>query len=503
MALAFIFSAFCVANATEKVEIRIDFQKSINTNIIANGVQWSAYPHADTEKAEWGLLMTPDKWARVYQRLDYIRPGIVRVMDQAGWRYYKGLDALGNPIVDFDTEEVKALFRVLDYCQKNNITVIFGEWGAPGYWGETGKIDRSDDIRWIHMITRYLNFLINKKGYSCIKYYNLVNEPNGYWASTNGDWAQWKKGIQMLNDSIRTIGLKDKLSIAGPDAVVVYDNPASVYIGLDWVDETISQLDSVIGVYDVHAYPDGESVHSGEFGKYYGAIAKKVKVTGKKLLLGELGLKYSGALNKKNRELAEADPNASDDDSNMFVYEYFYGLDVVDALIQAMNNGLEGTIAWDLDDAMHTQGDQGDKSKLKRWGMWNSLGSELCNKPEDENLRPWFYTWSLMCRFFPTGMSIVQSEVQKNCPIRVVAGILGKDLSIAVLNNSDNDRTVSLKVFGMPKVQSLSKYVYIDGNRATDPNGFPIPAAIINGKSLASPLSVPAKSFLLLTNLKN
>ena len=41
----------------------------------------------------------------------------------------------------------------------------------------------------------------------------------------------------------------------------------------------------------------------------------------------------------KNRSLAMADPNAGKDDSNMFVYEFFYGLDVADALIQAMNNG--------------------------------------------------------------------------------------------------------------------------------------------------------------------
>ena len=503
IALALLFASCCSANVKKYPEIRIDFKNPVNTGIIANGVQWSAYPHADSKDAEWGALMTPAKWERVYQRLDYIRPGIVRVMDQAGWRYFKGLDQAGNPIVDFNTEEVQSLFLLLNYCQKNNIAVIFGEWGAPGFWGEPGHIDRSDDLRWIHLITRYLDFLINKKGYSCIKYYNLVNEPNGYWASTNGDWAQWKKGIQMLNDSIRTIGLQDKLHIAGPDAVVVYDNPASVYKGLEWVDETIAQLDSVIGVYDVHAYPDGDFVHSGEFGKYYGTISKKVKPTGKKLVLGELGLKYSGALLNKNRALAEADPNASKDDSNMFVYEYFYGLDVADALIQAMNKGLEGAIAWDLDDAMHTQDDRGDKTQLKRWGMWNSLGTELCNKPADENLRPWFYTWSLMCRFFPSGMNIAQSEVPEGCPVRVVAGFIGKSLSVALLNNSEKDQIISLKGIGMPAVQEWSRYLYIDGKRTTDENGFPVPAGTMKGKSSAYTLCVPAKSFILLTNLKN
>jgi len=500
--LTLVFILFGFSIVPTKTEIRLDFKKAVNTNIIGNGVQWSAYPHADSKGAEWGALMTPQKWDRVYQRLDYIRPGIVRVMDQAGWRYFKGVDQAGNPIINFDTDEVKSLFNVLNYCQKNKIVVIFGEWGAPGYWGEPGKIDRADDPRWIHIITRYLDFLINKQGYTCIKYYNLVNEPNGNWASVNGDWAQWKKGVEMLNDSISSIGLKNKLTIAGPDAVVSYDNPASAYSGLAWVDQTIAQLGSVVGVYDVHAYPDGEFVRSGEFGKYYGNISKKVKPTGKKLILGELGLKYSGEMYKKNQALADADPNASKDDSNMFVYDYFYGLDVADALIQAMNNGLEGAIAWDLDDAMHTQGDTGDKTKLKRWGMWNSLGTELCNKPEDENLRPWFYTWSLMCRFFPSGTTIVSTEVPEGSPVRIVAGFLGKKTSVAILNNSDQAQVICLKGNGIPETSVWDKYVYVDGKRATDANGFPVPFEIIKKKLSGLQVSIQPKSFIILTNLK-
>jgi hypothetical protein len=484
------------------VEIRIDFEKEVNTAMIAGGVQWSAYPHADSKNAEWGALMTPEKWQRVYQRLDYIRPGIVRVMDQAGWRYFKGIDAAGQPVLDFGTDEVKALFKVLDYCQQNNIIVLFGEWGAPGFWGEPGKIDRADDPRWIHMITRYLDFLVNQKGYTCIKYYNLVNEPNGNWASTNGDWDQWKKGISMLNDSIRAIGVNDQLKIAGPDAVVTYDNPASAYKGWQWVDETITQLDPLIGVYDVHAYPDGELVRSGEFGRYYGTISQKVRATGKKLLLGELGLKYSGDLYTENRSRAKADPNAGEDDSNMFVYDYFYGLDMADALIQAMNNGLEGAIAWDLDDAMHTEGDTGDKTRLKRWGMWNSLGTELGNNPDDENLRPWFYTWSLMCRFFPSGMTIAASEIQTGCPLKVVCGFRRDQVSVAILNHSGQPQNICLKENGMPEVKTWEEYLYIDGERAIDENGFPVPVKTVTGKLAGYTLHIPAKSFMLLTNLK-
>lgn len=484
-----------------QTEVLINFEKAVNTNIIANGVQWSAYPHADSKNAEWGMLMTDKKWKRVYDRLDYIKPGIIRVMDQAGWRYFKGVDENGNPIIDFDNDEVKALFKLLDYCQKNEIPVIFGEWGAPGYWNEPGNIDRADDPRWIHMISRYLDFLINDKGYTCIKYYNLVNEPNGDWASTNGDWEQWKTGVLMLADSIKSIGLDNQLAIIGSDAVVAYDNPASKYTGLQWMDETIKQLNDVMGAYDVHAYPDGEFVRSGEFGDYYGAIAKKVKKTGKRLLLCELGLKYSGELGKRNKALAAADPYASEGDSNMFVYEYFYGLDVADALIQSMNNCLEGAIAWDLDDAMHTNNDTGDKRKLKRWGMWNSLGTELCNNPDDENLRPWFYTWSLMCRYFPTGMSVVKTDIPKKSPVHLLAGIFEGKFSIAMVNNSEEDQEINVKSLQLSREQSFSTYIYQEENRKVDKSGFPVAVSKKKGNfEKGISLNVPAKTFILLTN---
>lgn len=40
------------------------------------------------------------------------------------------------------------------------------------------------------------------------------------------------------------------------------------------------------------------------------------------------------------------------------------------------------------------------KTLFKKWGFFNSLAEEI-GHPEDANLRPWFYTWSLLSRAFP------------------------------------------------------------------------------------------------------
>ena len=138
--------------------------KVITCCYIGNGVQWSAYPHADSPDSEWGDLMTPKKWKMIFDRLDYMQPKLVRVMDQANWRYLKGFDAQGEPILDFNSPEVKTLEKLLDYCQKNKITVLFGEWGCPSQIKNSepsGHFKGANDPKWTNIIVKYLDFLIN------------------------------------------------------------------------------------------------------------------------------------------------------------------------------------------------------------------------------------------------------------------------------------------------------------------------------------------------------
>jgi hypothetical protein len=481
--------------------VQIYPEKIISKNFIGNGVQWDAYPHADAPDAEWGALMTDSKWEMVYKRLDYMRPRLVRVMDMAYWRYLKGFDQKGEPIVDFDSPEIKSLQKLLDYCQKNNITVLFGEWGCPypitNSGGKTtGYFAGANDPKWIEIIVKYLDNLINVKGYTCLKYYNLVNEPNGYWASTNGNWDEWSEGIKLLNTALKTAGLSDKISIAGPDVVAEYNNPDSKYTGFQWVDETTRQLDDAIGIYDIHAYTSYDLVRGGNFGSIYSNSAKLAKNLNKQIIFGELGFNKS---TEENNQRIKTDKYASED-SQMSVYDFSYGNDMADVAIQIMNCGYSGTIAWALDDAMHTLGDKGDKSQLKRWGFWNSLGTELCNNPADENIRPWFYSWSLLSRYFPSGINIVESDSTGKDGLRLAAGTIDSEMTIAIVNNSDITQNINLASEDFPS-KSFKKFIYSESLRPVDGDNFPVPQEkdifIKSGKGMS--LEIPAKSFVLYT----
>jgi len=184
----------------------------------------------------------------------------------------------------------------------------------------------------------------------------------------------------------------------------------------------------------------------------------------------------------------------------MDIYDYSYGVDMADVAIQIQNAGYSGSVAWDLDDAMHTKNDLGQKNQLKRWGMWNSLGTEICNNPEDENMRPWFYSWSLLCRYFPPGYNIIATDTTGIEGFRLTAGANNGDMTIAIVNNSNIANGISLNI---PKTvkKTFRKYEYVKEGRLIDENGFPLPVERnIKHKQLAQ-LQIPANSFVLLTTI--
>ena len=494
---------FCTA-CGEKNSTLVISDQPVSAKIMGNGVEWSAYPHGDSPEAEWGYLMTDEKLQKVCSRLDYMKPRIVRLMDVAGWRYFKGVDTKGNPIVDFECAEVKMVCKLLDYCQKNGITVLIGDYGVPGFWGYKGKVDRVDDPRYVDMTIRYLSYLIKERGYDCIKYYIITNEPNGTWACTNGDWEQWKRGVSMFAEGFKAAGLP--LEMSAPDVVEMSDNPASEYMGRQWVEQTMIQLDSIVGNYNIHCYADAYFVRDGRFQKHHKEVADILKTTGKPVIFGEIGVLYkTGELGEEYKKLLPQKPFASED-SQLHVYDYVYGIDAADALIQSMKAGFQGASAWMLDDAMHTIGDLGDKNQLKVWGFWNSLGTELLNDEKEEEIRPWFFTWSLMCRYFLPGMEIFNPENEELFPnLRVVAGRKGEEATIALLNAGDSTYTFCLKMNVGSSKQDFAVYSYTQTGYKTDENSFPVAESVARAKDLLSgeeEIKILPRSFKLYTNIK-
>jgi len=466
-------------------DLTISSTQTMTTPFVGNGPQWGGY---DNIKAWTGsATLNEGDWAKLFTRMDYMRPGLIRIMTAPGWNYIK--NNVYNPSVSNDV-----LFKILDYCQTKGISVMFGEWGQPALNGN--KVDTA----WLTKSVRFLDYMMHTKAYTCLKFYNMCNEPAGSWSSIGGDYALWQSTYEEIMKRLEAKGLNSKIAVIAPDVAVWDLNLTS------WITRANSFFGDKIGAYDVHTYPTDVQVKGTDYGTMiagYRAAAPKDKA----MIMGELGFKYSAesALGVENLKRIANDPYASED-ANMMVYDAFYGVDMADAVIQNMDAGYNGVILWDLDDAMYNVSGK----KLKRWGFWNILGEDAFGGISDEAIRPWFYPMALMCRYFPKGSTIFKANLPNKKGIRAIGGMKDGKYTMAVSNSYTITYTVNLKIAAGPVLTNASCYSYIASESGPsfegtiDANGFPKPYAVQTidfSKNKSFKVTLKPRSFLLITNI--
>ncbi len=526
--------------AKENVDttIYIDTDQVITQDFEGFGVQWDPSDLFD---------YTDEQWASFYEKAGFMKPNIMRVMLHDGDSYVTGFDENSNPIYDWDSVMMKRVYKILDFAEKNHVSIMLGEWRSISERGllsydEVGKTVKWDNPIWQRMIMDCLKHLIVDKGYTCIKYYNMVNEPNYYVRDNGGtdeaSYEMWKKGItqlrQMMDDS--DVEAIRNIKIVGPD---VYDKQDA------WIKQAKSEdMKDKIELTEIHRYAPKSEVESGLIEQKlrgWKELAEKMdpRVKEEGFAIGEMGLSGTGP-----------------GDCQLNARYYEYGVDIFDYALQATRAGLKFGSVWGFEDSMHVQhndivstfkdkygpeakteegraykvhtptGDPSIDNDIKIWGFWNELGEEMAKQNEeagvtnrantvkasDEQLKPWYYTWSMFCRYFPAGMQILETTESGVDQVRATSGILPQgdkaDISIAVVNTSSRQKTVRLNVPNVKSLADLNQYFYYDGEidgktRALNEKGQLLPYGTIENADLSQGVDVtlPANSCMILTTL--
>jgi hypothetical protein len=349
--------------------------------------------------------------------------------------------------------------------------------------------------------------MLDSRKYTCLRYYNLINEPHGSWS--NITWDEWYAAITNLQHEFRRRGLLDRITIAAPDG-----DPDFTKRCLE-----VPELRELTAIYDEHWYVWNEQIVTGRLGPFTREHLKLIreKDPGKQYILGEIGI-----LDGKNQN-----------DQQLNVYNFWYGVSMADAAIQMISGGMSGFIAWDLDDSMHFWRDGGESMNAlsdtlppnaydvrKIWGFWSILGAEH-GQPEDEHMRPWYYTWALLTRAFPPGCETLSVGETGRDRVRVAAARIADEgkyhLSFAVVNNSDKPEAVRVVVPQASELTTLGLYEYFDADndnrvdawpQVVDAQGrdiFPSVTETLRDVDLASGLLVklPSKGVVILTTLES
>ncbi|BDI31947.1 hypothetical protein CCAX7_39980 [Capsulimonas corticalis] len=472
--------------AASASDVTVRLGKTVTSPFMGLGVQWDRFYYTPT----------PAAWNMIVRRMDYCRPGYLRVMVGTG-DYCVGFDAQGKPkyIWTEGTAAQKADFKnltdILDYAQSRGVPVILGEWSPP----KKELMAEETDPRWPQVMADFVSYLRDKRGYSTITFFNCINEPNGDW-SGNKDYATWLSVVRSLRREFDARGLNASVRIIGPDTT----GNTQWLEPFTWIDRATKDAPDTFGAWDLHWYALDSEVLDGSMEKL---LAEKREVIAKNdpdglskpRFLGESGL-ITGRVNGDQQPRVRA---------------YEYGVMMADYVAQVARAGWQGALAWDMDDAMHLvswdrRPDPPDALTMKLWGFWNSQGSRM-TPPEDESPRPWFYTWSLMSRLFPRGSRIVETTSPAIARFRAVAATIQRsgrtDVSVMLVNNDAISRTMTVKVPDLKQSPTLTCYRYFETDRPEDDRRFPKAASLLKKVDLRKGCTVmlPSRGVVFLTTM--
>jgi hypothetical protein len=346
---------------------------------------------------------------------------------------------------DFDTQAMKDLCRHLDVCEKLGTTVFLTDWGIQRKWLHVKELNDVTDPQYAKAVAACLKHLVTAKKYSCIEYFIFGNEPN----HQVKDFDKWKKGYLNFHGEFTRLGLDKRVKLVGPDVGMAGRRPVK---HIEFFRRGVNEVGDKACVWDIHRYAPDAEVRAGQLEGFIKelrayALKKNPKAKPKPFIVGEAGMRDGSK------------PPATNDN----IGTHWYAVFMADYGVQAANAGAASVLAWMLDDNSHWS---------FSWGMWS-------RKTDGLKLRPWFYTWSLLCRSVPAGSRVLRCDVPGK-DLRVLAAVSGdprtpgkQTWTFCLVNRAKEAKILRLRVKGGPRLK-LSRYVCSRTSARKDSKGFPL-----------------------------
>ena len=377
---------------------------------------------------------------------DYILPrmremklGYIRTMLFPSW-WAKEETCYTNRAYTWDSANMEDLYLVLDAAQELGMEVCLTVW----YWdcdyardeGWTLPQKGEGDRVFAEVFADCVDYLINTRGYTCVRYITPVNEPNSVFGEHYSPVQAIEAYVSMcteLDRVFREKGIREKVKFSLSD-----DARSS-----SWLYQTCELLQGVYDVVNSHTYDFGAAdsnqdiVDQGTYClKNYVEAADEYNVPH---VYGEFGTDiYSGTSNWK---------------------EPSRGLQIARIAANMFQSGSCGMSYWMLYCYYWYWLEQGHGND-NAMGLWG-------NADENYSCYPVYYAYSMLTRFVRAGMEIY--PVQTDDPNLVAVGFKsGEDWTYLVVNDSE---TESKKISFLNNARfpgAMKRYVYDQNNVPTD-----------------------------------
>jgi len=327
-----------------------------------------------------------EDWALVCRRAAELGIQKARVMYLPGWiepANDNGDPAAAElPAFRFGDTDFMSLLRELDACEALGIEVNLTVWGADractpwlNFPGCEDWLSAPNNVEeYAENVSVLLDYLLNTKGYTCVKELTLFNEPD--WAFRGNDdnhagIGYFEEMCRAVHNRLRRDGLRSRIKLILSDDTTTYS----------WLEGNVRRMSDIADGYNSHCYiftADTPLASMRYWAERNNRLVNKHD-PGKPYSHNEFGSPPLDAYH-------EANPDA-----------YENGLAYAMMASSFLNAGSSGMLKWCFFDQYYYEGARADA--LMSVGLFKY-------KDEGWAVRPAYHAWGLIMRHTAIGMDI-------------------------------------------------------------------------------------------------
>jgi hypothetical protein len=422
----------CSMKNTSEIDVVVDVSKKIHTMRGGMGASWHAlskeiplengkYKYPIREIAPRGSayggnppVSDTAAWNQIKDHAAWIGLNFIRVeLDQ---RMYEPR----HNGFDWENEEMQALYLILDWCEQNGADVFLQqmwghvEWNA--YPGVHPLLSAPYNLDYFaNGIATLIEFLTKTKGYTCIKYFCMTNEPPGgpwgYWWDYGDEKGSIEDAWKRLNEEFNARGIT--VPISGPG-----------WTSMPPFEEEKLTFSAYLGAIDIHSYdgvtPDGEA-NLRRWAEWTHAQGKPFFMTE----YGNMSLGY-GDDHPGQKSFEAALSNAND-------------------VIRALRAHVDGVNRWSFTNRGDLDG---------QWQLIQTFDRQAKTYlqtvlPENEA----YYGFAIISRFLPKYGTTVELTTTSNDSLLMGVAMVSPagELTTVLLNPSDSDHLIRFETLSFPE----------------------------------------------------
>ena len=309
------------------------------------------------------------------ERIRFMQPDLVRM-----FFWYRDWNPSGDwETFTWDTPNMRSKYRALDLYQELgaavNLTGV--EWGMRAPFAQVEPMAEA--------IVGLLQHLVRDRGYTCVKYWTLTNEPNGTFLRTGASFEDYVRLHVLVKEGLQAHGLD--VQVAGSD---------DTNGGFPWFTRCVRDeaYFNAVDLFASHRYLPKTGRELGEF-----FMRDRLELLGgrKPFIVAEFGFQdeRSGTL------------------ENPLMREYDYALWAMALAIDGLNLGVSGFTVWCLNEVYYPN------NWRMEYGLWDFADT-------DWRLRPVFHAWALLTRHTTPGQPV--RPVTSSAPQALRAVVVGNAL---------------------------------------------------------------------------